>query len=114
MGLLGQRPLAPDPVDRAIPRGGHKPADGVAGDPIARPALGGDRECLGGGFLGAVEVAEEANQRGQHAPPLLAEALLDQLGCSTSGRTSTLPPSRADGIRAASSSASSISATSNT
>jgi hypothetical protein len=29
-----------------------------------------------GGFLGELEVAEEADQRGENAPPLVAEDLL--------------------------------------
>ena len=35
---------------------------GCSGHAVARPALGGDREGLLGGFLGEVEVAEEADQ----------------------------------------------------
>jgi hypothetical protein len=38
-----------------------------------RPALGGDREGLLRGFLGEVEVAEEADQRSEDAAPLVAE-----------------------------------------
>ena len=85
-------------------------AAGVRGRPVARPAFGGDRERLLGGLLGEVEVAEEADQGGEHAPPLLAEDLLDQR--ATSGRTSTAPPSRAAGIRAANSIAASRSSAS--
>src|ERR1700730_9313006 len=69
--------------------------------PFTRPALGGDGERFLGGLLGEVEVAEDADQRGEHPPPLLAEDLIDQR--CTSGRTSTAPPSRAAGTRAASS-----------
>ena len=43
-------------------------ARGLAGVPVAGPALGGDRERLLGGFLGEVEVAEEADQAGEDAP----------------------------------------------
>jgi hypothetical protein len=70
-----------------------------------RPALGGNRERLLRGLLGEIEVAEEADQVGQNAAPLLAEDLLEQRYRSTKGRTSTAPPSRAAGIRAAISSA---------
>jgi len=49
---------------------------GVGRNPVARPALGGDREGLLRGFLGEVEVAEEADQRSEDASPLLAEGLL--------------------------------------
>jgi hypothetical protein len=50
---------------------------GVGRDSVARPALGGDREGLLRGFLGEVEVAEEADERSENAPPLLAEDLLE-------------------------------------
>jgi hypothetical protein len=46
-------------------------------DALARPALGRDREGLLGGFLGELEVAEEADQRGEDASPLVAEDLLE-------------------------------------
>ena len=94
--LRGERALAPDPVDRAVARGRDQPPGGARRHAFARPALGGDRERLLGGLLGEVEVAEEADQRGEDPPPLLAEDLLDQR--STTGRTSTAPPMRAAGI----------------
>jgi hypothetical protein len=50
---------------------------GVRRDPVARPAGGGDRERLLRGFLGEVEVAEEADERSEDAAPLLAEGLLE-------------------------------------
>jgi hypothetical protein len=100
-GLRGEHPLAADAVDRAVARGRHEPAARVRRDPVARPSLGGDGEGLLGGLLGAIEVAEEADQRGEHASPLRAEDLLDQR--STRGRTSIAPPMRAAGMRAASS-----------
>jgi hypothetical protein len=71
--------------------------------------LGGDRECLLGGLLGEVEVAEEADQRGEDAAPLFAEDLLEQRYLSRIARTSTEPPMRAAGIRAASAVAPTIS-----
>jgi hypothetical protein len=45
--------------------------------PLARPALGGDREGVLGGFLGEVEVAEEADQAGEDAAPLVSEDPLE-------------------------------------
>jgi hypothetical protein len=45
--------------------------------PLARPALGCDRERLLRGFLGEVEVAEEADQAREDASPLVAEDLLE-------------------------------------
>jgi hypothetical protein len=49
----------------------------MRGHPVARPALGGDREGLLRGLLGEIEVAEEADQGGEDATPLLAEGLLE-------------------------------------
>jgi len=69
------------------------------------PALRGDRERLLCGFLGEVEVAEEAGEVGEDPAPLLSEYLLDQDVRSSTGRTSTAPPMRAAGTREASSSA---------
>jgi uncharacterized protein YndB with AHSA1/START domain len=53
--------------------------EGVGGEGTlnARPALGGDRERFLRGFLGEIEVAEEADQARQDAAPLVAEDLLE-------------------------------------
>jgi hypothetical protein len=45
--------------------------------PLPGPALGGRRERLLGGLLGEVEVAEEADEDGEDAAPLVAEDLLE-------------------------------------
>jgi hypothetical protein len=45
--------------------------------PVTWPAFGRERERLLGGLLGEVEVAEEADQRGQDAAPLVLEDLLE-------------------------------------
>jgi len=82
----------------------------VLGSALAGPALGGRREGLLRGLLGELEVAEEADERGQDAAPLVAEDLLDQR--ATTGRISTLPPNRAAGTRAATAMAASRSSTS--
>jgi hypothetical protein len=74
----------------------------VIRSPIAGPALGRDREGVLGGFLGEVEVAEEADQAREDAAPLVAEDVLEAQ-YSTTGRTSTAPPIRAAGMREASS-----------
>jgi hypothetical protein len=76
-GLLGEFPLAPDTVDRAVARGGDEPGAGVARRAIARPALGRDRKGLLGGLLGEVEIAEKADQAGEYAAPFVAEDLLE-------------------------------------
>jgi hypothetical protein len=74
----------------------------MVGRALARPALGGDREGLLRGFLGEVEVAEEADQRGEDPAPPLVEGAVEDRYPPISGRTSIAPPSRAAGIRAAS------------
>ena len=111
--LRRERAIAADPVDGAVPRGRDQPGDGIGGLAVARPALGGDRERVLGGFLGEVEVAEEADQRGEDAPPVIAEDLVEDRYHSTVGRTSTAPPRRAAGTRAASAIAASRSSASN-
>jgi hypothetical protein len=45
--------------------------------PVARPALRRDRERLLRGFLGEVEVAEEADERGKDTSSLLAKRLVE-------------------------------------
>ncbi len=89
-------------------------AAGLAGTPVSRPPLRGDREGVLRGFLGQVEVAEEADHRSENTSPLVAEDLLEDHYHSTVGRTSTAPPRRAAGIREASSIAASRSSASNT
>jgi hypothetical protein len=103
MDLRRKRAVAADAVDGPIAGGGEQPPARIgryAGD---RPPFGGDGKRLLCGVLGAFEVAEVADQGRQYAAPLIAEDLpeVDQPGCSTVGRISTPPPSRACGIRAA-------------
>ena len=75
--LRGERAVAADAVDRAVAGGRHEPGARVLRRALARPALRGDRERLLGGFLGEVEVAEEADQACEDAAPLVAEDLLE-------------------------------------
>jgi hypothetical protein len=75
-----QRPFAPDAVDRAVAGGGDQPAGGIGGLAVLGPPLGGGREGLGGGLLGEVEVAEEADQRREDTAPLLTEEELEANG----------------------------------
>jgi hypothetical protein len=77
-GLREKRAITADPVDRPVARGRYEPGARVVGCPVARPALGGDRERVLGGFLGEVEVAEEADQAGEDTAPLLAEDLFER------------------------------------
>jgi hypothetical protein len=76
-GLRGERLLTAYAVDRAVASGGRQPRARVVRRAVARPALGGDREGLLGGLLGEVDVAEEADQVGEDAAPLVAEDLLE-------------------------------------
>ncbi len=103
LGLLRKCPLAADTVDCPVACRHEQPRSRVRRHAVGGPALGGDRECVLGGFLGKIEIAEEADQRREHAAPLLAEDAVQQGYCSTTGRTSIAPPSRAAGIRPASS-----------
>jgi hypothetical protein len=77
------------------------------------PSLRRRGKRLLGGLLGEVEVAEEADQGGQDATPLVAEDGVEVAQRSTTGRTSMAPPNRAAGMREAISIAASRSSASN-
>lgn len=110
-GLAPQRLLSTDSVDRPVAAGAHQPGHRLIRHAIAGPSFSRDDERLLRGFLGEVEIAEEADECGQYPAPLTLEDAVDQWpvspGMSTSGRTSTAPPSRTAGIRCANSRASS-------
>ncbi len=72
-----QRAVAADAVDRTPASRRHEPAGGIRGRALDRPAFRGGRKCLLRGLLGEVEVAEEADERSEDAPPQLAEGLLE-------------------------------------
>ena len=110
--LRGERAIPANAVDRAVARGRQQPRPRLRGRSLARPALGRDREGVLRGLLGELEVAEEADQAREHAAPLVVEGLLEDRYDPFSGRTSTAPPSRAAGMRAASSIAASRSSAS--
>jgi hypothetical protein len=61
-----------------VARGRRQPRARVAWQPVAGPALCGRRKRLLRGFLGEIEVAEEADQRREDTAPLLAEDLLER------------------------------------
>jgi hypothetical protein len=91
--LGGEGPVAADAIRGPVPGRRHQPGARVAGDAVARPSVGGHGERVLGGFLGEVEVAEEADQGGQDAAPFLAEDLVERGYQYTSeGRISTAPP----------------------
>jgi hypothetical protein len=77
VGLRGQCAIAPNAIDRSVARRHHQPGARVGRGSVARPAFRGDRESLLRGFLGEVEVAEEADQRSKDTAPLVAEGLLE-------------------------------------
>jgi hypothetical protein len=76
--LRRERAVAANPVDRVVTRRRRQPRARVARQPVAGPALRGRRERLLRGFLGEIEVAEEADQRREDPSPLLAEDLLER------------------------------------
>ena len=79
--LLLREPRAPaDPVDRLVPRGGDQPARRIRRRAGHRPLLDRDRERLLERLLGHVEIAQEADQRGQDSPVLRPKDLLDAHG----------------------------------
>jgi hypothetical protein len=131
--LLGERPPTPDPVDRPVPGGRRDPCPGVVGYAASRPRLERGEEGLLDRLLGEIEVTQDADQGCDRPALLLAEDAVDdgvRIGClghapgrqplapaaagstaspddvSQTGRTS-IEPSRAPGIFAASSIASS-------
>jgi hypothetical protein len=70
-------PVAADAIDRAVASRRHEPGARVGRRPLSRPPFGGNGERLLGGLLGDVEVAEEADQAGEDAAPLVAEDLVE-------------------------------------
>jgi hypothetical protein len=77
LGLLGERAIPADPVDRTVPRRRHEPGARVVGRAVSRPTLGCDRESLLSGLLGQLEAAEEADQGGEDTAPFVAEDLVE-------------------------------------
>ena len=75
--LGGEDPFAADPVRGPVPSRRHEPGARVAGGAVVWPPVRSDGERLLGGFLGEVEVAEEADEAGEDAAPLVAEDLLE-------------------------------------
>jgi hypothetical protein len=60
-----------------VARRPHQPGTWVGRRTVARPARSGYGKGLLGGFLGEVDVAEEADQAGEDTAPLVAEDLLE-------------------------------------
>ena len=111
-GLRSERAIAANAIDCPVARSRHEPRARVGGDSVPGPALGRDRERLLRGFLGEIEIAEEADQGSEDIAPLVAEDPVEVRHHSWMGRTSTAPPMRAAGTRAARASAASRSSAS--
>ena len=69
--------LPPEPIDRPVAGGRRDPGARVVRDAPGRPRLEGRDEGLLDGFLGKVEVTEDADQGGHRPPLLLAEQAVD-------------------------------------
>jgi hypothetical protein len=78
--LLLEAPLAPEPVECLVARGGGDPRTRVARCSVARPALQRHHEGLLDGLLGEVEVAEDADECGDRPPRLAPEQAVGLLG----------------------------------
>jgi len=91
--LLCPAPLAADSVDRPVPRGRREPGSGPLRQTFAGPANERDLERFLDGVLGERDVAGQARDRGDRAPPLLANDRGDDVGVyrSTTGLTSIDP-----------------------
>lgn len=121
--------IPPEPVDGLAPRRRQQPGPRLGRHAPDGPVHQRRFDRLAGHVLGQVEVAEAVHEGGEQPPPLLPEHRFD--GCvdpragarpvrrghcpkSAIGRTTTDPPPRAPGQRAAQSSATSRSGTSTT
>jgi len=100
--LTGDFPASlAQPVDRAEASRGNQPGPRAGRHALYRPALDCRRERILKRLLGEIEVAEEADQRGENAAGFRAVDRLDRVyGWSNSmiGRTSMVP-CLAPGIR---------------
>jgi hypothetical protein len=94
LGLVRERALTPDPVDRAVAGCRQQPRAGVVGGAVARPALERGGEGLLYRVLSELNVAEGADEDRERAPPFLPEDGLDyepSPSKTITGRTSTEP-----------------------
>ena len=119
--LAREDPLAPQAVERLVPRRPDDPRARARGDALDGPALGRDGEGLLHGLLGAVEVPDEPDEAREDASGLLAEEAVEVHGRKDYVRPRTglprghifwmgltsIEPMRAEGMRAASAMASS-------
>ena len=101
LGLAGERPFAPDPIDRAVARRRDDPRAWIARGAVPRPTFERGRERVLNRVLRELEVTEDADEDRNGTSPLLAEDRVDGYW-PASGRIST-DPLAATGTRSASS-----------
>jgi hypothetical protein len=94
LGAIGHRAVAVQAVDRAPPRRDGEPGARPGGNAVARPRGEGGGEGVLHRVLGQLEVADMADEGGQHGGALFAKGAGDRGGRvlrahgSPSGRTS--------------------------
>ena len=92
-GLLFGEPLGPsNAIDGLVPRGRRDPGARVVGHAAQRPLLKGDDERFLDGLFSQVEVAEDADERRDRPPRLVAEQAVDNgMGFGKSAIVGRLP-----------------------
>jgi hypothetical protein len=94
-----QHAVAPQPVDRPVPRHRHDPRPGVVGNAVRRPAAQRGQVRILDRVLGEPDVAEDAGKQGDGAAELGPEHPVDcrrlrghaVAGITITGRTSIEP-----------------------
>ena len=79
LGLVAQAPATAQAVDCSVPGRGRDPRARVGRDPAFWPDLERGDEGVLDGFLGEVEIAEDADERRDRPPLLFAEEAVDDL-----------------------------------
>jgi hypothetical protein len=106
LGLLDERSLAPDPVDRAVSCRRDNPRTRVRRRAVDRPAFGGADKCVLYRVLGEVEITEDAAENGDAARTLVAIGTRELV--YRNGLISTVPSTRPAASMASSSVSTSI------
>ncbi len=83
--------MAADAVDGLEAAGGHQPGTRVGGQTFARPLLKRRAKGFLHRFFGKIEIAQQADQRGEHAARFLPEDGVHR-GCSGARRILHLLP----------------------
>jgi hypothetical protein len=78
LGLVRERAVAANAVDRPVSGGRDDPGGGIRGRSVLGPACKRGRERVLYRVLGEVEVTEDADQDRNRAAPLLTEEGLDR------------------------------------